>query len=137
MAFDQHRLRFYGDWQLHTGVIDETYGAESSFTISGSDGQDGTYYPRAADPPLTLTVTGAAWLMWFGRRRYGLKIWVAVSAQRLTTFDPVDGIKVELDTRNPYSSGTGTLPGMQMWGTLWDPSTQVPNPPPFDFTYPE
>lgn len=136
MAFDLHRITFYGKWQLRTGVVDESYGAENAFTIAGSDNQDGTYYPRATDPPLSMTVTGSMWQLWFARRRYGLKIWVGVPAQRLTTFDPVDGVGVELDTR---STGSGTLPGMQLWATLSDPSTRVPVPdsPPFDFTVPE
>jgi hypothetical protein len=137
VAFDLHRITFYGKWQLRTGVVDESYGAENAFTIAGSDNQDGTYYPRATDPPLKIMVTGPAWQLWFTRRRYGLKIWVGVSAQRLTTFDPVDGVGVELDTRRPSSTGPGTLPGMQLWATLSDPSTRVPRSQPFDFTVPE
>ena len=137
MAFDQYRIRFYGNWRLRTGVVDESHNAQNAFTITGSDDHDGTYYPRATDPPMTMTVTGSAWRLEFAQRNYGLLIWVKVGAQQQTTFDPVEGVGVELDTRRPFSTGSGTLPGMQMFGTLSDPSTQVPDSRPFDFTLPE
>jgi hypothetical protein len=137
MAFDQYLMSFYGPWRLRTGAVDESHNAQNAFIISGSDDQDGTYYPRATDPPLTMTVSGSAWRLSFARRNYGLLVWVEVAAQRLTTFDPAEGVGVELDTRRPFSTGSGTQPGMQMFGTLRDPSTQVPDPGPFDFTVPE
>ena len=97
MAFDQYRISFYGTWRLRTGVVDESHNAQNAFTITGSDDHDGTYYPRATDPALTMTVTGSAWRLEFAQRNYGLLIWVEVAAQRLTTFDPADGVGVELD----------------------------------------
>lgn len=138
MAFDLGWVRFYGDWKLQVGTIDDLHGYRSSFTIRGSAGSDDTYYPRSEDPPLELVVSGDEWEIQFARLYTGITGWYVASAQRTSHFDSIEGVCVELDTRAPHTSGAGTLPGMQLNCTLDDPDTEVPDPgDPFDFTVPE
>jgi hypothetical protein len=137
MAFDLGWIRFYGDWKLRVGTIYDLNGYLSSFTIRGSANGDGTYYPRSEDPPLELEVTGDQWEIQFARI-YGIPGFHVALAQRTTSFDGKDGMRVDLDTRAPATGGSGTLPGMQLGCTLDDPDIRVPDPgDPFDFTVPE
>ena len=138
MAFNLGWVGFYGNWKLRVGTIDDLHGYRSSFMIRGSAGSDDTYYPHSEDPPLELVVSGDAWEIQFARLYINIVGWHVALAQRTSRFDSIDGVCVELDTRAPYTSGPGTLPGMQLICTLDDPDTHVPDPgDPFDFTVPE
>ncbi len=130
---------FSGRWILRTANIDDHDGHRSGFIIRGSQGSDGTYYPRSEKPALEIEVSGDQWQVQLLRLDYGIGGWHVALAHRTTTFEPSTGLQVDLDSRLPHSGGAaGHLPGMRLRCEFDDPATKTPDPgDPFDFTLPE
>jgi hypothetical protein len=129
---------FFGNWYVQVGPVIADF--PQSFTISGSDNADGLYQPVAGQP-MSVQVTGAAWLVemqWFGGEAGSG--WQKSDVRRTTEFVLEEGLKVSLgaDDNTPplqdFDYDDLTLICISM-----DPAVYpLPYPGnPFDFTIPE